>query len=225
MTAELSNDTAEKKPRHPWDWYVEEQWVTHAMADMVDLEQDVTYFDPFCGGGNIPCALMDRGLRAFGTDKFTRCGHNSTFFLGEHDFLGDQRHMMEFEPRLSIVMNPPFSYQNGRLVRGLSLRIARRALAIATHKVCALVPLKWLSSNERYAFFSETKPMILVFSERPSMPPGDAIEEMGEDAYKRGKVDYMWLVWDKQRPNERHAPTLWIPPRAGRGRKAEKVSG
>lgn len=83
----------------------------------------------------------------------------------------------------------------------------------ATHKVCALVPLKWLSSETRYAFFMETKPQILIFSERPSMPPGDQIVAMGKNAYRRGKVDYMWLVWDKQRPNRDHAPTLWIPPR------------
>lgn len=214
MTAEISNDSSQKKPRHPWDWYVEQQWVTHALADMIELESNVAYLDPFCGGGNIPMALIDRGLRAYGTDKFTRVGHNATFFLGEHDFLGNQRHMMEVEPALSIVMNPPFSYQDGQLVRGLSLSIARRALELATHKVCALVPLKWLSAMERYAFFTETKPQILIFSERPSMPPGDEIAALGTDAWKRGKVDYIWLVWDRQRPNRDFAPALWIPPRA-----------
>lgn len=213
MTAELSNDTADKKPRHPWDWYVEEQWVTHALLDQIALERDVDYLDPFCGLGNIPMALIARGLRAFGTDKFTRVGHNATFFLGEHDFLGPQLHLMQASPRLSIVMNPPFSFQDGQLVRNLSLRIIRRALDMATHKVCALVPLKWLSSKERYAFFTATRPSIFVFSERPSMPPGDEIEELGENAWKRGKVDYMWLVWDKQRPNAGSSPTDWIAPR------------
>lgn len=211
MTAELSNTPAEKKPRHPWDWYVEEQWVTHALCDMVALESDVDYLDPFCGLGNIPIALLDRGFRAFGTDLFTRVGHNATFFLGEHDFLGSQRHLLEASPRLSIVTNLPFSYQDGRLVRGLSLRIIRRALDLATHKVCALVPLKWLSAQERNVFFRETRPSIFVFSERPSMPPGDMLEELGEDAYKHGKVDYMWLVWDKQSPVPAVSPTDWIP--------------
>ncbi len=220
MTAELSNDTTQKKPRHPWDWYVEEQWVTHALARMIDLESHVDYLDPFCGGGNIPMALLDHGLRAFGTDKFRRVGHNATFFLGEHDFLGPQRHMMEASPALSIVMNPPFSYQDGALVRGLSLAIARRALELATHKVCALVPLKWLASIERHKFFMETRPQILIFSERPSMPPGDMIAELGDDAWKRDKMDYMWLVWDKQRPNHNFAPTLWIPPREKERRAA-----
>lgn len=211
MSAELSNDGKEKKPRHPWDWYIEEQWVTHALASMITLESHVDYLDPFCGQGNIPLALGQMGLRAFGTDLFPRT--DAPFFLGTHNFLGNQRHMMEASPALSLIMNPPFSYQDGRLVRGLSLAIIKRALELATHKVCALVPLKWLASETRYAFFAQTKPTILIFSERPSMPPGDLIEELGDDAYRRGKVDYMWLVWDKQQPAPPVAPTLWIPPR------------
>ena len=212
MSAELSNDTGKKKPRHPWDWYVEERWVTHALAEMIELESHVDYLDPFCGQGNIPLALLDSGYRAFGTDLFPRT--EAPFFLGLHDFLGDQRHIMEASPALSIIMNPPFSYQDGKLVRGLSLSIIKRALELATHKVCALVPLKWLASETRYAFFSRTNPTILIFSERPSMPPGNWIDQLGEDAYRRGKVDYMWLIWDKQKPVPATAPTLWIPPRA-----------
>lgn len=217
MSAELASDSARKKPRHPWDWYVEQQWVTHALADQIDLESHVSYLDPFCGVGNIPLALRQRGLSAFGTDKFTRTDH--PLFLGEHDFLGDQRHMMEASQSLSIVMNPPFSYQDGALVKGLSLRICKRALELASHKVCALLPIKWLSSQERYRFFMETRPTILIFSERPSMPPGTEVEELADKAWKRGKVDYMWLVWDKQNsaPHD-HAPTIWIPPRNAEGR-------
>lgn len=211
MTAELSNDSANKKLRQPWDWYIEQQWVTHGLADMITLESHVDYLDPFCGQGNIPMTLIERGLRAFGTDKFQRT--DAPFFLGQHDFLGDQRHMMEASQALSIIMNPPFSFQDGRIVRGLSLAIVKRALELATHKVCALVPLKWLASAARHAFFEQTRPTILIFSERPSMPPGDMIEEMGADAYRRGKVDYMWLVWDKQQPVPATASTLWIPPR------------
>ena len=212
MTAELSNSATKKKPRHPWDWYVEEPWVTHALADMIDLESHVDYLDPFCGLGTIPQTLIDLGLRAFGTDKFART--DARFFLGTHDFLGDQRHMMEASSALSIIMNPPFSVQDGKLVRGLSLAIVKRALEIATHKVCALIPLKWLASEGRHAFFEKTKPTILIFSQRPSMPPGDMLEGLGPDAYRRGKVDYMWLVWDKQAPRAATAPTLWIPPRS-----------
>lgn len=222
MSAEITNDIGVKKPRHPWDWYVEQQWVTHALVDQIDLESHVSYLDPFCGMGNIPLALRQRGLSAYGTDKFTRTDH--PLFLGEHDFLGSQRHMMEASQSLSIIMNPAFSNQDGQLVKGLSLRICKRALEIASHKVCALLPLKWLAAQDRFRFFMETRPSIFIFSERPSMPPGNEIEQLGDKAWKRGKVDYMWLVWDKQNPNPcYHSPTVWIPPRCA-GRRAQDTS-
>ena len=47
------------------------------------------------------------------------------------------------------------------------------------------------------------------------MPPGDMIEKMGDQAFKRGKVDYMWVVWDKQvvtLPGETR--TIHIAPRS-----------
>lgn len=220
MTAELSR-RPDGKPRHPWDWYVEQSWVTQVALAAMDreglgLEADVPLLDPFCGLGTIPLTLRDAGFEAYGTDLFTRA--DGSHFLGEHDFLGDQRHLLESNGRLSIVMNPPFSYQDGQLVRGLAERCLRRALEIATHKVAALVPLKWLGSEGRYNLFSEHKPHIFVLSERPSMPPGDEIEALGKRAYARGKVDYMWLLFDKNAPARTHAPTFWIPPRADRER-------
>jgi hypothetical protein len=198
--------------RHPWDWYVEQPWVTHRLCDFVELEHHVTYIDPACGSCTIPQVLTDRGLTAFGTDKFRRS--DSPLFLNEHDFLGKQLHLIDHWHPLSIFMNPPFSCQDGKLVRGLAEAFVRKALAIATHKVAALLPLKWLASSGRYRLFSEFPPTIYILSERPSMPPGDMIDQLGpRHAYKRGKVDYMWLVWDKQAPRLPYAPTVWIPPR------------
>ena len=197
--------------RHPWDWYVEQSWVTHRLCDVVELEHDVTYFDPACGACTIPDALAARGLMAFGTDKFRRGA--SPRFLNEHDFLGDQLLLIERWCRLSIVMNPPYSYQNGTLVKGLAERFVRKALAIATHKVAALLPVKWLASAGRARLFIEFPPTIYILSERPTMPPGDQVAAMGKRAFKGGKVDYMWLVWDKRRPRLPYAPTFWIPPR------------
>lgn len=199
--------------RHPWDWYVEEQWVTHRLLDFVQLEQDVTILDPACGQCHIPAALADRGFKAFGTDLFRRS--EDPRFLGTHDFLGDQIHMLEAIGKLSILMNPPFSSQGGKLVKGLGENFVRRALAIATHKVAALLPLKWLASAGRYRLFAEHMPAgIYVLSERPSMPPGDKIAELGPRcAYRRGKIDYVWILWDKNAEPLPYAPTFWIPPR------------
>ena len=226
MSGELTS-RPKGSTRHAWDWYVEQQWVTHRLLDMIDMEQDVTYLDPFCGGMNIPDALGSRGLTAFGTDLFQRT--DSPRFMGQHDFLGDQVHLLEASPALSIVMNPPFSYQDGRLVAALAERCCRRALAVATHKVCALLPLKWLGSQGRYRLFNELTPTgIWVLTERPSMPPGDLIEALGDDAFAHGKIDYMWIVWDKRREpmidrdGRPFAPTFWIPPREKAG--AQRVA-
>jgi hypothetical protein len=201
-----------KIERHPWDWYVEQAWVTDRLIDVLPLERDVTYFDPACGLCTIPQALTDRGFAAFGTDKFKRT--DSPLLFAEHDFLGDQHLLIEHMRPLSIVMNPPFSFQDGQLVRGLGERFVRKALSIATHKVAALLPLKWQASAGRCALFTNFPPTIYILCERPSMPPGDKIEGMGaRSAWKRGKVDYAWYVWDKQAPRMDAGRTVWIPPR------------
>lgn len=199
--------------RHPWDWYVDEQWVTQVLLERIGVDHDVTYLDPAAGMMNIPRALRAAGVcKAYGTDLFERS--DDPGFLGVHDFLGDQYHMLEAEPRLSIFMNAPYSCQGGKLVRGLAEKFVRRALAIATDEVAALLPLKWLASEGRCRLFTEHMPTaIFILSERPSMPPGDAIERLGDAAFNRGKVDYMWVVWDKRSPVLNHAPTFWIPPR------------
>ncbi|MBX9859028.1 MAG: hypothetical protein K2Y20_05470 [Sphingomonas sp.] len=210
MTAELPR-LAGAGDRHPWDWYVEQPWVTHRLIDVLPLERDVQYLDPACGGCNIPQALTDRGFRALGTDRERRT--DSPLFFAEHDWLGPQALLIEQLRPLSIVMNPPFSYQDGRLVRGLAEAFVRKALAIATHKVCALLPLKWMASQQRCALFREFPPAIYVLAERPSMPPGDKIAAMGDRAWAHGKVDYAWFVWDHHAPARDFARTYWIPPR------------
>ena len=111
MSAELSSANS----RHPWDWYVEEQWVTHRLADFLPLDKDVTYLDPCCGSGNVVEALSARGLQAYGTDLFER--YEGSRFLGVHDWMGDQRHLLEASDALSVFFNPPYSRQNGALVR------------------------------------------------------------------------------------------------------------
>ncbi|MBX9816221.1 MAG: hypothetical protein A4S12_06870 [Proteobacteria bacterium SG_bin5] len=211
MTAELPR-LARAGDRHPWDWYVEEPWVTHRLIDHVPFAAEETILDPACGLCHIPTAFAARGFRAFGTDREQRT--DSPLFFAEHDWLGDQALLIEHLRPLSIVMNPPFSYQDGRLVRGLAEAFVRRALGIATHKVAALLPLKWLASQSRCALFTAHPPAVYVLSERPSMPPGDQLAALGDRAYAHGKVDYAWFIWDKLWPNTDGARIHWIAPRS-----------
>lgn len=67
---------------------------------------------------------------------------------------------------------------------------------------------------ERVRLFNDFPPTIYVLAERPSIPPGDKIELLGpRSAWKRGKVDYAWYVWDLQAPRLADARVIWIPPR------------
>lgn len=186
--------------------------MTEVLLDMLPpLDHDAVYLDPACGNCTIPQVLAMRGLQAYGTDIVRRADHPR--FLAEHNFIGDQALLLEHYPRRSIVMNPPFSCQDGRLVRGLAERFVRRALAIATDQVAVLLPLKWLASQGRARLFAERAPDIYILTERPSMPPGDKIAALGNRAWSRGKVDYMWLVWDMRLPPLPYGRTFWIPPR------------
>lgn len=215
MSAELTAAPA-GSTREPWDWYVEQPWVTHRLLDVADIDPRATFFDPCCGAGNIVRALTERGHTAFGMDILDRGAPN---FLGTHDFIGPDRVPIGASPNLSIIFNPPYSYQNGRKQQALAERFIRRALLVANCQVAALLPLKWLASAGRVRLFTDpaTRPSaIYILGERPSMPPGNQIEAMGEAAFSGGKVDYMWMLWNlrAQRPDPAAGvPSYWIPPR------------
>ncbi|MFC3442579.1 hypothetical protein ACFOKF_15495 [Sphingobium rhizovicinum] len=209
--------TASPRPdRHPEDWYVEQSWTVEALMQMVafDRDPDHVVWDPCCGLGTIPCAFAGNGFVTTGTDLVNRWLPSAPkhLFLGEHDFLGDQRHTMEYWPNLSIVANIPYG-----CAQGIAERFVRRALSLASRKVCILVPLRWRACEGRYDFFQQFPPNLkLEFCDRPSMPPGTelgATDAKGKmTAWKRGTIDYMWLVWDITDPAT-DTITRIIPPR------------
>jgi len=220
--AELSSAAT----RHPWDWYVEQPWVTEKLIEALGPDQfGEMVWDPACGRGNLlscfeeywtfsriekkadgPRQYLDKVLGSDicfrGYERQWR-DHND---IAHWNFLSDDGRQARGFPlyryenhHLSIVSNPPYSQQAGKLVRGLAEEFCRKALTIATHKVCMLLPLKWMAGEARQRFLAEYPPRFyLILNERPSMPPGNMIEQLGDKAFKRGKVDYMWVVWDKQ---------------------------
>ncbi|SCW61465.1 hypothetical protein SAMN02927924_01667 [Sphingobium faniae] len=210
--------------RHPLDWYVEPTWTVRALMQMIALDPDYTIWDPCCGLGTIPAAFDAMGRKAFGSDIADRriVGLEWPFWhMGEHDFLGEQRHMLEIEPLLSVVFNPPYSYEDD-----IAERCVRQALKVASGMVCALLPIRWRASEKRFGFLQEEFPPleILEFCDRPSMPPGTALHDRDEQAgqltaWKRGKTDYAWYVWDRHRPRPDTRSRL-IPPRT----RAQKIA-
>ena len=207
--------------RHPQDWYVEQTWTVRALMGMIRLDPEFTYWDPCCGLGTIPCALFDAGLKAIGTDLVDRwlASEPAHLFMGEHDFLGAQAHMAEYWPDLSIVFNPPYG-----CAEDIAEFCVRRALGIASGLVCALLPIRWRASEKRFPFFQQFPPLqILEFCDRPSMPPGTALADVDPKtgkltAWRRGKTDFAWYVWDRRVP-QADTITRIIPPRT----KAQKI--
>ena len=218
MSAELSTAGYAKSP---FDWYVEEQWVTQALIEAADQH----YLDggPSSSWERVwdPCAGSGNVLKAFSSAALGKGGWASDIeFRGydprkplftQIDFLAPMKVLKPYAPRgkFSIVSNPPFSYK-----KGIAEAIIRRALALATNKVAMLLPIKYLASQGRYALFNDHPPRtIYILCKRPSMPPGALIAELGDKAFARGKMDFMWVLWDVEKPTlPGQTRTVWIAP-------------
>lgn len=171
----------EKQPEH---YYTENPWCAELLADHERFHGLI--YDPSCGSGNIPKCFAKRGHAIMATD----IAENRPYGTGGIDFLAPA-----WRPTVdNIVMNPPYDGAT------LAQKFIEKALTLATKKVAAFVPLQFLASAGRHAFFTEpaTRPQkVYVMSSRPSCPPGDMLER-GEVIQKGGMRDYMWLVWHLQ---------------------------
>jgi len=171
-------------PRHVDDFYIEPAWSVELLLDAEPFVGVV--WDPACGSGTIVKTCSARGIDAVGSDIVDRG------FGGVQDFLDPAA---EFVNVHNIVSNPPY--------RDAADFIAR-ALAVARRKVAMLVQSKFPYSQRRHALFTEHPPSTLYFlSTRPSMPPGDKLLA-GTLKAEGGKLDYLWMVWDRAKP---HGPT------------------
>jgi len=222
MRGEISSGRHSK--RHPLDWYVDEIWCARQLATALgdfarEKAQRLAVWDPSCGMGNTLQAAWELGLQTYGSDLV------DNFAWANFDELPELKRPKWFsadfleqtappDPYCSIVCNPPYSYLK---VQGVAIAelFARKALELATGRVCLLVPNKWLSSQARYTLFMEDHPpqAVLHLCQRPSMPPGDRIAAMGSRAFRGGMVDYCWVVWDVQRPTTAtETRAIWLPP-------------
>jgi hypothetical protein len=195
--------TALADERHPWDWYVDESWCTEALVETLgfDAFMGQLIHDPCCGRGTIPQVFHTFGFEVSGGDVEDRRGaygfHVDAWPFAIRDFYLSPP--QRSDRPTSIAFNPPYSTQDGCVVTALSSMMVSRALRVATHKVCALVPSKWLHSDERYRLFKRKMPSdVLHLMERPSMPPGHLIPALGDEAFGNGKADYSWVVFDNR---------------------------
>ena len=221
MRGEISSSPVAK--RHPYDWYVEEEWVTGQLAAALgdfafERDNGLAIWDPCAGYGHTSAALQGYGLQKFTSDIV--CNIDAGLFVGRKTppfFSADFLEVIVAPAPCSIVMNSPYSYRKGAGDYAgmlISEAFARHALKLASKRVCMVLPVKWLASQARYRLFTQHPPLaVLHLTQRPSMPPGDRIKEMGNRAFRGGMTDYCWIVWDVTiavRPGETR--TVWLPP-------------
>lgn len=169
--------------RNANDYYVEPRWAIDALLDVEQFPG--LCWDPSCGGGNIPEALIARGYDCFGSDIADR-GYGVT----GSDFF-------KMHQRVShIVSNPPY---------GDIQRWIERALSMADGKVAVLARLALLEGQKRRAFFADAPlARVWVSSRRMSMPPGGTDVKAGG-----GTIAYAWFVFEHGHVG---APSLgWLP--------------
>lgn len=227
MRGEISS--GRKAKRQPYDWYVDEIWCARQLRDALggfalEREEGLAIWDPCAGFGNTVQAAWEIGFPIHLGDIVNRVDWSAFEgepYLWQPTFkAADFREVREAPETCSIIFNPPYSYENGILEQ-----FVRHALTLATRRVCALVPSKWLSPGKdvkawsnRSRLFREDHPpqAVLHMSERPSMPPGDMIAAMGNRAFRGGMTDYCWIVWDVKRPTlPNETRVIWLPALAG----------
>ena len=153
------------------DWYVEPSWCIDALRLSVQFKGSI--HDPCCGMGTIP-----NMLGATGSDLIDR-----GYGYEQQDFMSDLRAYN------NIVTNPPY---------GIAQSVIEHALKITKNKVAALVQTKFLASQRRHGLFHRREMQkVIMFSRRPSMPPGEMLRTHGESIRGGGSIDFCWCIWDQ----------------------------
>ncbi len=162
-------------------------------------------WDPACGVGNILDVAKRRGHATLGSDIVQR-GARHQFFRG--NFLHATRFPTSDDLPLAIVTNPPFNTPPGIALRFILKTIEE----VPFWRAAFLVPIEFACGQGRYRdLFAKHPPSHVCFlSQRPSMPPGTAVGDLGDDAFKGGKADFVWIIWTDGGPYRTEC--LWLAP-------------
>jgi hypothetical protein len=181
---EQNKRQAQAYPKDPLEWYVQPRFCVEQLADAVDFGESLIW-DPACGSGGILDVFKDRGHDTVGSDVVDRNARHR-FYRG--NFLQVTTAPKPTGRALDIVCNPPFTKAGAFMHRAISFVPCRMAAFI--------VPLEFLCSQGRFQFFKRNPPIIIAYcSQRPSMPPGAMVEDMGDRAFKGGKGDFVWIIF------------------------------
>lgn len=207
----------------PQAWYVEPEWCVEALFDAIPFGQDLIW-DPSCGRGTVLDVAKARGHETFGSDIVDRHARHR-FTRGNFTLTQDRIPISKVGQPTSIVNNPPYSDPPG-----IAEAFMRKACALPVRMAAFVVPIAFLAGSERWRFFTQdVHPSdVLIMSERPTMPPGDKIDEMGARAFKGGMQDYCWIVY--RHPHRWATRIRWARPRSklqliGREKRLDRQEG
>lgn len=175
------------------DWYVEPAFCVDALLDRYPRLERL--HDPCCGKGTIIDVAASRWRQATGADIVDRA--SGAFPI--RDFLSDPT------AYANIVTNPPFRI--GADIVWHALKTTRDGGIVAV-----IAQAKFLFSQQRHPLFARPEmERVLIFSRRPSMPPGKVLLEKGESCRGGGSIDFLWCVWrvGKTAPG---ASIEWVAP-------------
>jgi hypothetical protein len=211
MTKRLEGK-AGQYPRDPHNWYIEPRSSVEQLADLRDAHGDPLFgndliYDPCCGSGNI--------LNVFKTRGHPTCGSDIVDRHPRHKFHRANALHLERWPTMpgramSIVTNPPYGKQDG--YQSIGGDIIHRIVGLVPFRRAAfLLPIEFLCGQNRYGMFQRWKPSHVAYcSERPSMPPGAMVADMGEAAFANGMADYAWIIWTA--PHRWRTESVWLRP-------------
>lgn len=167
--------TTERAPR---DYYVTPEWAVRSLVPVLAerLRPMGRILDAGCGSGAIMRVLAETWPHVYGVDLEPQVGAERAYVA---DFL-----TREWSGYEAIVMNPPY---------GVALDFVRHALAQVSRAgrpvVAALLPLDWLATQGRAAFWREYPADVLVLDRRPSFSIG------GRPTKGTASTNYMWAIW------------------------------
>lgn len=200
MTKRLSGSSNAGKQfkRDPNGWYVEPESSVDQLFDLLPFEG--TIWDPSCGRGTILNVARRRGFSTMGSDIVDR------YRPERHQFTKGDFRRVQASPLLkfSIVNNPPYNEPTPDIAE----EFVEHAIRLGGWERAAfLVPVGFQSGQRRYEKFFRPEPRcgmrpshIISLCERPSMPPGEMLEQLGESCRGNGMEDYIWIVFTRGGP-------------------------
>jgi hypothetical protein len=186
------------------NWYQEPPGCAEALFGEILFAGGI--HDPCCGKGTIVDVALGCGIEATGADIKNRAQDR----VPQRDFFIDRRSYP------NIVFNPPNDKRRGFNMLAVRLILHGLDLVPKGGLVAALVTGNFLWAQGRSVLFMQPEmELVLILSERPSVPPGEFLEQHGEEGRVNGSLDFAWMVFRRggRLEMDRDASIRWRRPR------------